>query len=463
MKQQTLQNKISLEGKGIHTGKRVSITLCPAAENTGIQFQRIDIAERPIIKADVTHVESSQRSTILSVNKVRICTVEHLLAALSGMEIDNVLVEMDAEELPIMDGSAAAFVQVIQQAGIITQEAEREYYVVEEPIVFKDDTTGAEFIALPADKLEITALIDFNTSVLGRQYAEMPDINQFSEQIAPARTFAFLHELKPMMDAGLIQGGDVQNAVVFVSQTPPKEDLELLAQRLNVSNIDILPKEGILNTTTLRFDNEPARHKIIDVLGDLTLLGKPLRARIIATKPGHSVNVKFARKLKDVFREQQKLQEIPRYDPNKEPVFDNIEIAKRLQHRFPFLLIDKIIEISDKHVVGVKNVTVNEPFFPGHFPGNPIMPGVLQIEALAQTGGILVMGTVENPHEWDTYFLKIDKAVFRHKVVPGDTLIFKMELIQPIRRGLCLMAAKAFVGNKLVTEAELLAQIIKRK
>lgn len=461
MKQQTIQTSVSLQGKGLHTGKEVSLRLLPAAENTGIQFQRTDLADRPIIKADVSALQPSQRATVLGNGAVLVATPEHLLAALMSQQIDNVLIEMDGEEVPILDGSALPFMEAIVRAGIQTQEADCEELVIEEPIQLKDEHTGAEYWVLPADSLELTAMIDFPT--LGKQYASLMDLAQFGTEIAPARTFSFLHELEMLLDSGLIKGGDLNNAVVFVDKALEKTDLERLAKKLNLDAVDVLPKQGVLNTTALRFDNEAARHKLLDVLGDLALVGKRIRGRVIATKPGHASNAKLAKKLKEVLKEQLKKREIPQYDPNKEPIYDNIEIAKRLQHRFPFLLIDKIIEISKTHVVGVKNVTANEPFFPGHFPGNPVMPGVLQIEAMAQTGGLLVLETIEDPHSWDTYFLKIDKAVFRHKVVPGDTLLFKMELMRPIRRGLCEMTAKAFVGNKLVAEAELLAQIIKRK
>lgn len=462
MKQATLKQSIELEGKGLHTGKNAKITLHPAAANHGIQFRRTDLDKQPIIKADAANVVATQRCTVLGKNEATVATVEHLLAALTGTGVSNVLIDIDGEEVPILDGSALLFVEKILAAGVETQEEEQNYLEIFEPIHWKDEESGAEYTILPSENFEITTLIDFPSSMIGKQYANLDNLSDFAAEIAPNRTFVFLHELEALADAGLIKGGELNNALVFVNKMPENGKLAALAQKLNVTTTIEVKQEGILNTTELRFQNEAARHKLLDVIGDLTLTGLDLRVKIIAKKPGHAANTKLAKELVEVYKANRKLRDIPKYDPNKKPINDINDISKKLQHRFPFLLIDKIIELSDKHVVGVKNVTMNEPYFPGHFPNNPVMPGVLQIEAMAQTGGILVMENVENPHEWDTFFLRIKNALFRHPVLPGDTILFKMELISPIRRGLCEMTGKAYVGNKLVCEAELLAQIIRR-
>lgn len=462
MKQATIKKSIEIEGKGLHTGKHTTLSLHPAAANHGIKFRRIDIEHQPIIKAEANSVVSTQRCTVLGAKEVTISTVEHLLAALKGTGISNLLIDIDGGEVPILDGSALPFVEKIVAAGIDTQEEEQNYLDVSEPIVWKHEASGAEYTILPAEKFEITTLIDFDSSVIGKQYASLDDLEDFAVEIAPNRTFVFLHELAALADAGLVKGGELDNALVFVDSVPKNGELAALAKKLNVATDIEVKQGGILNTTELRFQNEAARHKLLDVVGDLALTGLDLRLKIIAKKPGHAANTELAKELLSIYKTSRKLRGIPKYDPNEKPVNDINEITKKLQHRFPFLLIDKIIELSDKHVVGVKNVTMNEPFFPGHFPNNPVMPGVLQIEAMAQTGGILVMENVENPHEWDTFFLRIKNALFRHPVLPGDTILFKMELISPIRRGLCEMTGKAYVGNKLVCEAELLAQIIRR-
>ncbi|MCH2043205.1 MAG: bifunctional UDP-3-O-[3-hydroxymyristoyl] N-acetylglucosamine deacetylase/3-hydroxyacyl-ACP dehydratase [Saprospiraceae bacterium] len=462
MKEQTIKRKIAIHGKGLHTGQEVKVTFNPATTGHGIQFKRIDLEGQPSLKAEVKHVVPSQRNTTLKKGETSIATVEHALAAIAGLQIDNLLIEVDGPELPILDGSSIQFVQALKEAEIEVQDKDREYLVIEKHMVIRDEETDAEFVLIPSDTFEITTLIDYNSNVLGKQHASLKGIENFEAEIADARTFVFLHELESLIDAGLIKGGDLDNAVVFVSELLDDAELERLAKKLNRPSIKV-ERQGILNTTELRHWNEPARHKLLDVIGDLSLAGKYIKGKIIATKPGHSVNQKVAQKLQDLLKKQRKTREIPHYYPNKTPIFDSIAISQRLQHRFPFLLIDKIIEMSDKHIVGVKNVTVNEPFFPGHFPGNPVMPGVLQIEAMAQTGGILVLNSVDDPHEWDTYFLRIDNARFRHKVIPGDTIMFKMEYMRPSRRGLCEMRGRAFVGDKLVAEAELLAQIIKRK
>lgn len=462
MKQRTVSQPVTIRGKGLHTGKEVSLTILPAAPNHGYKFQRVDLEDQPVINADVGRVVATKRGTTLRTGDAQVHTVEHVLSALMGLQVDNVLMQLDGPELPIMDGSARHFTDAIQKAGLEEQEAEREYFEIVEPISYRDDKTGSELLALPADEFEVTTMIDFNSPVLGQQYASFHQSeNNYAEEIAPSRTFVFLHELEELFDQNLIRGGDLDNAIVIVDRVMSESELSELAQKLDRPTVKV-EKEGILNTVQLFFKNEPARHKLLDVIGDMALLGKPIKGKIVATKPGHKANVDFTRILKKHYQDRRKLKGKPKYDPEQEPLFDSVQIAKWLPHRYPFLLIDKIIELSDEHVVGVKNVTFNEYYFQGHFPNNPIMPGVLQIEAMAQTGGILALSTVENPGNWDTYFLKIENAKFKHKIIPGDTVLFKLDLIAPIRRGIVQMQATAYVGNKIVSEAELTAQIVKR-
>jgi len=462
MKQHTIKKAVTINGIGLHSGKEVKLTFHPAPVNHGYKFQRIDLADKPVIRADVSQVVSTNRGTTLQKGEVEISTVEHVLAALYGLSIDNVLIEIDASEAPIMDGSSADFVKILKNTGLEIQEAQRDFFEVTEPISFKDDTTGTELMVLPAEQFQVTTLIDFNSKILGQQYASLLNIEDFATEIAPCRTFVFLHELDHLISQDLIKGGDLDNAIVIVDRLMNQEELDELAKKFNRPSIKI-EKEGILNTVELNFENEPARHKLLDVVGDIALIGKPIKGKIVATKPGHKANVEFAKILKKHYNEQRKLKGKPKYDPDKEPLFDVNKIAEWLPHRYPFLLVDKIIEMSDTHVVGVKNITFNEYFFQGHFPGNPIFPGVLQMEALAQTGGILALSMHDNPGNWDTYFLKIDNAKFKHKVVPGDTLILKMELTAPIRRGIIQMYGTAYVGNKIVSEGELTAQIVERR
>ena len=461
MKQATIKKSVSIKGVGLHTGKPVKMTFKPAPVNHGYKFKRLDLENEPIIAADVNRVISTNRGTTLKSGDAQVSTVEHVLSALAGMSIDNVLIEIDGPEVPIMDGSAMPFVKKLQTAKREEQDADRDYFEVTEPISYKDEITGTELLALPADDFQVTTMIDFNSPVLGHQYASLDSMEDYKKQIAPCRTFVFLRELEQLLDQDLIKGGDLDNALVIADRKMSQRELDKLAKRLGKKSVKI-EKEGILNTVKLHFENEPARHKLLDVIGDLALLGKPIKGKIVATKPGHTANIEFAKILKGLYQAQRKLKGKPKYDPTVEPIFDVVEIAKRLPHRYPFLLIDKIIELSDKHVVGIKNVTFNEQFFQGHFPENPVMPGVLQIEALAQTGGILALSTVPDPENWDTYFLKIDNTKFKQKVVPGDTIIFKMELLSPIRRGICHMQGTAYVGNKIVSEGELTAQIVKR-
>lgn len=462
MKQRTIQKPDTVQGVGLHTGKIVMMTFHPADVNHGIKFKRVDLPEAPVIPADVSLVIATNRGTTISVGgDAYVSTIEHTLSAIVGLSIDNILIEINGPEAPIVDGSARRFTEVLMGCGIVEQEDEKEYLEIKEPISFKDEVTGSELMAVPSDKFEVTTLIDFKSDVLGQQFAALEDIHSFKEQIAPARTFVFVHELEQLLHQGLIKGGDLENAVVIADRAYEKDELMLLAKKLDKPAVEIGEK-GILNTTALRFPNEPARHKLLDVIGDLALVGRPIKGKIVATKPGHAVNIGFARLLKKRLQEQRKLKGIPQYDSEAKPVYDHKDILKKLPHRWPFLLVDKIIELSENYVVGVKSVTFNEPYFPGHFPGNPIMPGVLQIEAMAQTGGILALHNTPDDEVWDTFFLKIDNAKFKSFVVPGDVLIMKLELMAPIRRGIVQMAAMAYVGNKLVSEAELTAQIVKR-
>lgn len=462
MNQRTIKKTATIKGIGLHTGKEVTMTFQPAAAGHGVKFQRVDLSDQPIVRADVGNVVSTLRGTTLKQGDAHVSTIEHAMSALYGLCIDNVLIEINGPEAPILEGSAREFVKALESAGVEEQDTEREYLEITEPVSYRDEITGTELMALPADSFQVTTMIDFDSKILGQQYASLNAMEDFATEIAPSRTFVFLHELEYLVDHNLIKGGDLSNAIVIVDRLMSQEELSRLAKKLNKPSVTI-DKEGILNTTELYFNNEPARHKLLDVMGDLALVGKPIRGKIVATKPGHTANVEFARMLKKLYIEQRRLKGTPKYDPNVEPLFTSSDIARYLPHRYPFLLVDKIVEISDTHVVGVKNVTFNEMFFQGHFPDNPIFPGVLQIEALAQAGGILALSIVGDPGNWDTYFLKVDAMKFKHKVVPGDTLILKMELTAPIRRGLVQMHGSAYVGSKLVSEGELTAQIVRKK
>jgi UDP-3-O-[3-hydroxymyristoyl] N-acetylglucosamine deacetylase / 3-hydroxyacyl-[acyl-carrier-protein] dehydratase len=462
MKQKSVSNVISVQGIGLHTGKNATLTFKPAPINHGFKFQRIDLPEQPIIPADVKFVVSTNRSTTLKSGEVQVSTIEHVLSALVGVGLDNVLMEIDGPEIPIMDGTSLPFVEALQKAGIVDQEADREYYTITEPISYKDEVTGTELIALPSDEYEVAVMIDFNSKVLMQQFASIKRLDKYVEEIAPSRTFVFVHELERLLEMGLIKGGDLENAIVIADRKMEQEELDVLAKKLGKPSIKA-DKEGVLNTVSLRFHNEPARHKLLDIIGDLALIGKYFKGKIVATKPGHTANVEFAKLLKKDLVDKKKLAGVPKYDPEKEPIMDTVKVMKHLPHRFPFLMVDKIIEISETHIIGVKNITFNESCFQGHFPDNPVYPGVLQIEGLAQTGGILALHNVPDPGNWDTYFLKIDNTKFKAKVVPGDTLIYKMELLEPIRRGICHMQGTTYVGNKIVSEGELTAQIVRRK
>ena len=458
--QHTIKDDIVISGAGIHSGKAVTMHLKPAAPNTGINFQRVDLPEKTIVKADVDNVIDTNRSTAIEVKGARINTIEHLMAALTGMEIDNILIEIDGEEVPILDGSAEPFVNALLEAGVQKQDAPKIYYSIKENITFIDEEKKVEMVALPYHSYRVNTLIDFNSPVLGTQHADLKNIKDFKDQIASSRTFCFFHELELLLANNLIKGGDINNAIVVVDRPVSDEQVERISKVFNKRDVKV-SEEGILNNLELRFPNEPARHKLLDVIGDLALVGFPFKAHIIANRPGHSSNVKFAKKIKEHIKKIRYRHDIPQYDPNSVPVFDTAEIEKTLPHRYPFLLVDKVMELTDKYVIAIKNVTYNEPFFQGHFPGNAVMPGVLQVEALAQAGGFLAIPR-DTEDRYDTYFLKIESCKFKQKVVPGDTLILKMELLNPIRRGICEMKGTIFIGDKLVTEAILVAQIVKR-
>ncbi len=459
-KQHTLSKEISISGTGLHTGALVIMTLKPANPGFGIQFQRIDLPNGPTIKADCDLVTDTSRGTTLEQGDTKVNTIEHILAALVGMGVDNILIAIDGPEIPIMDGSSQPFTELIDEAGVAEQDAAKVWYSIDENIYFYDEEKRVELVAMPATSYQITTLIDFNSQVLGTQHAGLKSMRDFKKEIAPCRTFCFLHELEMLLDNNLIKGGDINNAIVVVDKPVTDDEMVRLSKIFKKDKIEIM-SEGYLNNIELRFPNEAARHKLLDVVGDLALIGFPIKARIIANRPGHNSNVEFAKKIKQYIKKNKHTKDIPTYDQNQPPVFDQQYIEKKLPHRFPFLLVDKVIEISDTHIVAVKNVTINEWFFQGHFPGNPIMPGVLQIEALAQAGGLLAMNLMKDG-EYDTYFLKIDNCKFKQKVVPGDTLLLKMELIAPIRRGICEMRGTVFVGTKVCAEGDLVAQIVKK-
>lgn len=459
-KQHTLDKAISISGTGLHSGINVDMTLKPANPGFGYQFQRTDLPGSPVIKADCDLVTDTSRGTTLEKGDCKVSTVEHILAALVGMGVDNCLIELNGPEIPIIDGSSGPFVDIIAKSGILEQDAAKTWYTIDTNISFFDDVKKVEITALPAVNYQITTLIDFNSPVLGTQHASLKSMKEFQTEIAPCRTFCFLHELEMLLDNNLVKGGDINNAIVIVDKPVTPEEMSRLAKAFGKEKIEI-KSEGYLNNLELRFSNEAARHKLLDVVGDLALIGYPIKAHIIANRPGHSSNVEFARKVKQYIKKNRHTRDIPNYDPNQEPVYTQEQIENTLPHRFPFIMVDKIIELTDTLIVGVKNVTVNEYFFQGHFPGNPVMPGVLQIEALAQTGGLLCINAMPEG-QYDTYFLKIDNCKFKQKVVPGDSLILKMELTEPIRRGICVMKGSVYVGNKLCTEADLTAQIVKR-
>ncbi|MES2800090.1 MAG: bifunctional UDP-3-O-[3-hydroxymyristoyl] N-acetylglucosamine deacetylase/3-hydroxyacyl-ACP dehydratase [Bacteroidota bacterium] len=462
-KQRTLKSAIKLIGVGLHTGEKVTLEICPAAENHGYKFQRVDLDEQPIIKADADLVVSTDRGTTLEANGARVHTTEHVLAALYACQVDNALIKIDGPEMPIMDGSSLPFVLALEAIGYEDQNADREYLELTENVKWEDTERGIEFLAVPDAEYRVTVMVDYKSPVLGTQHASMYNLSQFKSEIACCRTFVFLRELEFLASNNLIKGGDLDNAIVLVDRMDvSKEELDRLAKLLGKEKLDItIQGLGVLNSIKLQFENEPARHKLLDIIGDLALVGKPIKAHILAARPGHSGNVRFAKVLKEQIKKQ--ANEARYFDLTSKPVYDINDIEKMLPHRFPFLMVDKIIDLQENTIVGVKNVTMNEPIFQGHFPGNPVFPGVLQIEAMAQCGGIFALNKVEDPHLYSTYFMKIDKVKFKQKVIPGDTIVFELELLSPIRRGLVEMGGKAYVNGKVVMEAEMLAQVIKDK
>jgi UDP-3-O-[3-hydroxymyristoyl] N-acetylglucosamine deacetylase/3-hydroxyacyl-[acyl-carrier-protein] dehydratase len=463
--QRTLKQPVKLSGVGLHTGVMVEINILPAPENHGYKFQRVDIEGQPIIPADADLVVSTQRGTTLEKDGVKVHTTEHLLASLYGLQLDNALIQINGPEIPIMDGSSRPFVEALEKAGFVEQNAERKYFRFEENLPWEDLEKGIEMLAVPADDFRLTVMVDYNSPVLGTQHATMYNINEFKEQIADCRTFVFLGELEQLAKNGLIKGGDPNNAIVLVEREQVDEkELKELAKLLGKEDLQVQIKGiGTLNNTKMKYQNEPARHKLLDIVGDLALVGKPIKGHILAARPGHSGNVSFAKIIKEIMRKQEKSANHKKFDLTKEPTHDINKIEKMLPHRYPFLLVDKIIEMDNEKIVGVKNVTMNEPFFQGHFPGYPVMPGVLQIEAMAQCGGIFALSSVPDPENYMTYFMKIDGVKFKKKVIPGDTLVMELVLLSPIRRGLVHMQGTCYVNGQVVSEAEMLAQIVKEK
>jgi UDP-3-O-[3-hydroxymyristoyl] N-acetylglucosamine deacetylase/3-hydroxyacyl-[acyl-carrier-protein] dehydratase len=459
VKQKTLAKEFSISGKGLHTNCLVKMTFKPAPINHGFKYQRIDLEDKPIIPASAEYVGDTSRGTVIGIGNARVSTLEHSLAALTGMDLDNVLVEIDNEEVPILDGSSRFFVQAIEEAGVVEQDADREYFVVTEKIVYKNEKTGSEIIALPDNDYNLNVLISFNSSVLNNQFASLDSLTDFKTEIANCRTFVFLHELEFLLKNNLVRGGDLDNAIVIMDREIAQEELDRIADLFNHKHVKVKPQGGILNNIDLQYNNECARHKLLDVIGDLSLAGKRIKGRIIATKPGHNANTEFAKLLQKAIRKEESKEKAPYYNPNSPVLMDVNKIKELLPHRFPFLMVDKVIDIQKDYIVGVKNVTVNEPFFQGHFPDEPVMPGVLLVEGMAQAGGIFVLRNLVG--KYSTYFMKIDNVKFRKKVVPGDTVIFKIILTSPIRRGIAEMRGLCYVGDSIVAEGDYMAQIVK--
>lgn len=463
IKQKTILNEVTLSGVGLHTGVEVSMNLKPARENAGIFFKRIDLEGQPIVEADVKNVVDTSRGTVIEKDGARVGTIEHTLAAITALGIDNIQIDIDGPEAPILDGSSKLIVEGIGLDNFKEQDAEREFFEVREKIVFKDAESGAELVALPDDDFSLDVMISFKSPVLDNQFARLDSLKNFEKEIAPCRTFVFLHELEFLLNNNLVKGGDIDNAIVIMDRDVTQEELDRIADLFHHEHIKLNGSKGILNNLELHFSNEPARHKLLDVIGDLTLLGRPIKGKIIANRPGHSANTQFAKLLQKEMNKQFSKTAPPTYDARKEPIMDILKIRSLLPHRYPFLLVDKIVEIKDKHIVGVKNVTANEPMFTGHFPDEPVFPGVLQVEAMAQCGGLFVLNQLDPTKDYSTYFMKLDGIKFRKKIGPGDTLLIKVELISPIRRGIATMKGYIFVGDQLASEGEFMAQIVENK
>jgi UDP-3-O-[3-hydroxymyristoyl] N-acetylglucosamine deacetylase/3-hydroxyacyl-[acyl-carrier-protein] dehydratase len=461
-KQRTLAKEISMNGKGLHSGISVTITFKPAPANHGYKFCRTDLPGKPIIDALAENVTETSRGTTLVQNSASVSTIEHALAALHGLRVDNALIELNGPEAPIMGGGSWKFTEALKSVGFVEQKEERNYFVVKQKIVFSDEEHGVDLIVYPDDHLSINVLIDYNSRILGNQYAILDSLDDFEDEISKSRTFVFFHELEPLHKMGLIKGGDLDNAVVILEREVEQEEIDRIATLFNRPGIS-KHTAGILNNTELRYPNEPARHKLLDIVGDLALVGQPIKGKVVATRPGHYANTRLAKLIRQEIKKAHSKINVPVYDPTLPPVYALEDIKKMLPHRYPFLMVDKIISIDETSVVGIKNVTFNEPFFQGHFPDEPVMPGVLLVEALAQAGGLLVLSGLGDPEKYSTYFLKIDKLKFKHKVLPGDTVILKMELVEPMRRGIVMMFGQAFVGNRIVVEGEMTAQVVKNK
>lgn len=461
-KQRTISNTVNFQGEGLHTGKFANITIKPAPENHGIIFVRTDLEGRPEVEALVENVVDTERSTTIEKNGARITTVEHVMSALYGLKIDNAIIEIDSLETPILTGNAKPYVDKILEVGIVEQNADKEYFIIKNSITYSDEEKGIELLTFPDDEFSVHVMIDYKSTVLGHQYATLNHLNDYATQIAPCKTFVFLRELEYLLDNNLIKGGSLENAIVIIEKGVSQDELDRLADKFNKPRVKAIEK-GILNAQDLIFTNEPARHKLLDVIGDLALVGMPIKGKILATRPGHTSNIEFAKKIRQEIKTRKIKRNIPEIDINKKPIMDVNKIRELLPHRPPFLLVDKVMELNENNIITMKNVTMNEPFFLGHFPDEPVMPGVLIVEAIAQSGGLLVLSSVDEPHRYSTYFLKIDKVKFKRKVVPGDTLIFKCEYLAPTRRGVVTMHGEAYVGNELACEGDFIAQIIKNK
>lgn len=460
MKQLTLKSPFSVSGKGLHSGMEITATFNPAPENHGYKFKRIDLEGEPVIDALAENVVETTRGTVIGKKDVKVSTIEHAMAALYAAGIDNCLIELNGPEMPILDGSATEYVEKIEAVGVEEQKADKDFYIIKEKICFKDEETGSQITFYPDDNFSVEVMVEYNSKVLPNQFAILDDLAEFKSEVARARTFVFVREIEQLVQYGLIKGGDIDNAIVIYDQPASQENIDRICDLMHVPHMKV-DQLGYLNPKPLKWDNEPARHKLMDVIGDLALIGRPVKGRVVAIRPGHTVNNKFTRMIRKEVRHTEV--QSPYYNPNTEPLLDVNGIKKLLPHRYPFLLIDKVIDIDRRHCVAVKNVTVNEPFFMGHFPEEPVMPGVLQVEAMAQAAGVLVLNYLEDPEKYSTYFLKIDNVKFRQKVVPGNTLLLNVSLMTEIRRGCAVVKGYAFVGEKIVCEAEFMAQIIKNK